>query len=129
MLLSSVLVGGVLPDSFMHRLTARLLLILLLAGVFTPVALAVAAPMPHACCMRKPMQGSQQSEFQAPPGCCDHDCCRPLTVSQWADVGPGAATSGSLPANRLQSDILPAEPLTFTQHAPSVRGPPPVSIA
>ena len=39
----------------MYRLTARLLLVLLLAGTFVPVAMAVSAPVPHACCMRKPM--------------------------------------------------------------------------
>ena len=41
----------------MHRLTARLLLVLLLVGVFVPVALAISATSAHACCMRKPMHG------------------------------------------------------------------------
>jgi len=115
----------------MHRLTARLLLILLLAGVFTPLALAITAPMPHACCMRKPMHdaGSHDSQFQAPPSCCDHDCCRPLTVSQWADVQPGDATCRSLPTTRLQCDAPRADVLSFIYQAPSVRGPPQFSIA
>jgi hypothetical protein len=115
----------------MHRLTARLLLILLLAGIFTPVALALTAPMPHACCMRKPMHepGSQDSEFHAPPGCCNHDCCRPLTVSQWADLGTGVTTCSSLPAARLQSRTLPANVLSLMHHVLSVRGPPQFSIA
>jgi len=113
----------------MHRLTARLLLVLLLAGVFVPVALAIATPAPHACCLRKPMQSSHDSEFQAPPGCCSHDCCRPLTVSQWADLGPGATTCGSLPATRLRSDTRHPDVLSTTHRAPSVRGPPQFSIA
>jgi hypothetical protein len=113
----------------MHRLTARVLMVLLLAGVLAPVAMAISAPTPHACCLRKPMHDSRDAEFQAPPGCCDHDCCRPLTVSQWADLGPGAATCNSLPAAHLQSDALHADALSLTYHALSVRGPPPSSIA
>src|SRR5882672_6743134 len=48
----------------MHRLTARLLLVLLLVGTFAPVALAISAPVLHACCMRKPLhdQGSRRVE-------------------------------------------------------------------
>jgi hypothetical protein len=72
----------------MHRLTARFVLILLLVGVFAPVALAISTPAPHACCLRKPMhsQTSHNSEFHAPPSCCQHDCCRALAVSQWAQL-------------------------------------------
>ena len=39
----------------MHRLTARLLLILMLSGTFAPAALAISAESPHACCKRKPL--------------------------------------------------------------------------
>src|SRR5277367_2338203 len=53
--------------AFMHRLTARVLMVLLLAGVLVPVAEAITAPTPHACCLRKPMHDSQDAEFQAPP--------------------------------------------------------------
>jgi hypothetical protein len=70
----------------MHRQTARLLLIFLLVGVFTPLALAISAPAPHACCMRKPMHdaGSHDLQFNAPPSCCQHDCCRVVVTSSWA---------------------------------------------
>lgn len=127
--LSSEWVWGILSDFSMHRLTARLLLVLLLTGVFTPVALAITAPAPHACCIRKPMLSSHDAEFQAPPDCCNHDCCRPLNVSQWADVQPGNAACSSLPTTRLQSHTPHAEVLSFIDHAPSVRGPPQFSIA
>ena len=55
----------------MHRVIARLLLVLLLTGIIAPVALAISAAPPHACCLRKPMQGrpSHDAQFQAPPGC------------------------------------------------------------
>jgi len=76
----------------MHRQTARILLVLLLVGLFAPVALAITADSPHACCLRKTMHdcGSHEAAFHAPPGCCQHDCCRPLTVSHWAQLRPPA---------------------------------------
>src|ERR1700733_11796507 len=76
----------------MHRATARLLLVLLLVGIFVPLALAISAAPQHACCLRKPMHGrpSHDSEFHAPPGGCQRDCCRILTVSQWASLSPTA---------------------------------------
>jgi hypothetical protein len=66
----------------MHRLTARLVLLCLLASIFAPAALAVAAPAPHACCMRK-MHGrtSHEAVFDA-VSCCQQDCCKSLTISQ-----------------------------------------------
>jgi len=72
----------------MHRATARFLLVLLLVGIFVPVALAISAAPAHACCLRKPMHGrpSHDAQFQAPPACCQHDCCRPLTASRGAHL-------------------------------------------
>lgn len=69
----------------MQRQTARLLLVLLLVGIFAPVALAISAPATHACCLRKPLHddGYHGARIQA-PNCCDHNCCRPLIVTQWA---------------------------------------------
>ncbi len=70
----------------MHRLTARLFLVLLLVSVFAPSALAVAAPAPHACCLRMKHDCTETShgpQFQALPTCCNRDCCRPLLSSQW----------------------------------------------
>lgn len=74
----------------MHRLTARLLLVLLLVGTIAPVALALSTPLPHACCMRKPMHdpGSSSFEFQA-AGSERHNCCPPVTTGHWAEVDSG----------------------------------------
>jgi hypothetical protein len=74
----------------MHRLTARLLLVLLLAGIFVPVAMAVTAPLPHACCMRKPMQnhGSSSRALQA-VGSEHRSCCPPVTTAHWAELESG----------------------------------------
>jgi hypothetical protein len=115
----------------MHRLTARLLLVLLLVGVFVPVALAISATPPHACCTRKPMHGraSHDAEFQAPPGCCQHDCCRPLTVSQWAHVTPAASVAWMSASRSLR---LEQRPIRFASKINSVhcgRAPPQFPIA
>ena len=74
----------------MRRLTARLLLVLLLVGTFAPIALAISAPPPHACCLRKPLHdhGSRALELQAVGG--QHrNCCPPVTTAHWAEPGSG----------------------------------------
>jgi hypothetical protein len=74
----------------MHRLTARLLLVLTLVGTLAPMALAISAPVPHACCIRKPMhdRGSRSIEVQAVDG--EHrNCCPPVTTAHWAQPGSG----------------------------------------
>jgi hypothetical protein len=70
----------------MQRLIARLLLVLLLAGTFTPVALAASMPTPHACCVRKTAHhhSSQGLVFQS-VSCEDHRCCAPVTKVEWAE--------------------------------------------
>ena len=72
----------------MHRLTARLLLVLMLVGTLAPVALAISATPPHACCMRKPMHehGSRRFEIQNVGGE-RHNCCPPVTTAHWAELG------------------------------------------
>jgi hypothetical protein len=79
-----------LEEPAMHRLTARLLLVLTLVGTLAPVALAVSAPPPHACCMRKPLhdQGSRSLQTQTVDAG-HHNCCPPVTTAQWAEAGSG----------------------------------------
>jgi hypothetical protein len=48
----------------MHRFIARLTLVWMLVAVLAPAALAVAAPSPHACCKRKPMQQAAPNRAQ-----------------------------------------------------------------
>ena len=74
----------------MHRLTARLLLVLTLVGTLAPVALAFSATPPHACCMRKPMHDHGSSGVQTQPVDTGHrNCCPPVTTAQWAEPGSG----------------------------------------
>ena len=109
----------------MYRLTARLLLVLLLAGTFVPVAMAISAPVPHACCMRKPMHdhGSGSPELR-PVGHQNHNCCPPVTTAHWAELGSGA-DSGTHP---LLAYLPPgSHPVLYSNHANAlqpVRGPP-----
>jgi hypothetical protein len=83
-----IFIWGISSKKTMQRWTARLLLILSLVGVLAPVGLAATAPEPHACCKRHPMHDAapRGMEFNPPPSCCNHDCCRSLTVSQWAQA-------------------------------------------
>jgi hypothetical protein len=115
----------------MHRLTARLLLVLLLAGVFVPVALAISATPAHACCMRKPMHGrpSHDAEFQGPPGCCQHDCCRPLTVSRAAHLTSTTCAQAPPALTILEHERQPIHFTSSVDHAYSGRAPPQFSIA
>jgi hypothetical protein len=115
----------------MHRLTARLLLTLMLVGTLAPVALAISTPAPHACCMRKPMHehGSTGAELRTIADSCNHDCCHALTVSRSPHL---ASSAGSQIATF--SAPLPVERNTtnhgrIIQSSHSGRAPPRFSIA
>jgi hypothetical protein len=115
----------------MHRLIARLLLVLLLVGVFVPVALAITAVPSHACCLRKPMHGrpSHDAQFQAPPGCCQHDCCRPLTVSRGVRCTSKTCAHATPASTLLQPELQPIHFPSSVNYAHSGRAPPQFSIA
>lgn len=109
----------------MYRLTARLLLALLLASTLVPVALAISAPAPHACCMRKPMNhhGSDTSNIQAVDGQ-RHNCCPPVITAHWAELRSGIDASVHPLVAGLSPDL---QPLRLTNQANAlkpVRGPP-----
>ncbi len=114
----------------MHRLTARLLLILMLSGTFAPAALAISAESPHACCKRKPLHdhGSDSSEVRAPDSA-NHDCCRPLTISQRAQPRPPISGSVSQPSGTLLQEAGPSYCIIDFSDSRSARAPPILSIA
>jgi len=122
--------SGASKNPSMHRQTARLLLIWLLVSVLTPLALAISAPAPHACCVRKPLDdsGPHGAAFHAPPGCCNHDCCRPLTVRQWAHFGSSCRTH-ELSSAPMETEIRIAPTSNLTVGFQSSRAPPRFSIA
>jgi len=117
------------PKALMRRLTARLLLILLLVGIFVPVALAISAPPPHGCCVRKPLRnhGSQDPEFQATDSSA-HDCCRPLAVSHWAQPRSRISACFAHPSATSLSEPRPVHRTANLAASHSVRAPPQSSI-
>jgi len=115
----------------MHRLTARLLLLFALLGSLAPIALAVTAPPPHACCLRKGVHhchDSLASESGQPvvqdSSCCHGDCARAVTTAQWAHPQPKPA-SFFLPANNVRlAASRPHSPATVSVEFQSTRAPP-----
>jgi hypothetical protein len=114
----------------MHRLTARLLLILMLSGTLAPAVLALAAESPHACCKRNPFHnhGGRSSEFKA-SDCGNHDCCRPLTVSQRAQPRPFISGCVSQPSAILLQQLNPSYRVIDLNDFRSARAPPTLPIA
>src|SRR5438552_18793523 len=77
----------------MQTFTARVLLLLTLAGGFTPILEPLSGVQPHACCLRRlhamGNHGSQVSVSVSPNG----NCCPPLTTPQSPlTVPPESAT-------------------------------------
>ena len=109
----------------MHRLTARLLLVLLLVGSIAPVALAISAPLPHACCLRKPLHdhGSRSLEIQAVSGE-NHNCCPPITTAHWAELGSCISSDLQPPLAYLPPDSRPIMRGSYQNALRPVRGPP-----
>src|ERR1700737_852614 len=113
------MIAQVLIQETMHRLPAKLLLLLALAPNFIPPALAGTAPPPHACCTRKAANHcheSAASELNQPSvrsrGCCNHDCCRAAITAQWAYAPPRAEdpfvkkVENHVPSSRLDSPTI-----------------------
>jgi hypothetical protein len=119
----------------MHRLTARFLLLFALAGTFAPLALAVTAATPHACCLRMAAHqchGSRPESDQRTirdASCCNHDWRRAVTTSQWANPQPRTA---SIIAQNIEARIAESRtgtPPSELLASQSTRAPPPVSFA
>ncbi len=109
----------------MHRLTARCLLVFLLAGVFVPVGMAISAPLPHACCMRKAMHdhGSGTREIEAVGGR-NGNCCPPATTAHWAELGSGIDSTVRPLVSFLTPDSRPVLHSDYSNSLQPVRGPP-----
>ncbi|MFY9561549.1 MAG: hypothetical protein WAQ52_15050 [Terriglobales bacterium] len=126
----------------MHRWIARLLVLLMLAPAFGPLALARAAHPEAPHCLRQPAQPvmqchhgmamasepqSSEASFRAVGSCCqNHDCCRGLAAPQWAqpqtrlflrhgvltDKAPSAPRALLTPVAPLDRDSARAPPRT-----------------
>jgi hypothetical protein len=125
----------------MHRLIAKLLLMLALLGNIVPVAQAVAAPSVPECCRRAGMHhcngdsvansnapGPGQASFSA-SGCCSGDCGRAVTTPQWAHLQSVASDIVARIVEISPAPSSPRAPDTERNESPSTRAPPLLSIA
>jgi len=119
----------------MHRLTARLLLVLALVGNLAPLVLAATAP-PRACCVRKAAHHCHDSS--APESaqlvvrdasCCNHDCCRAVTTARWAQAQNTPAASFTQNVEAYLGQLNPVSPNAQVSRFKSARAPPHLSIA
>jgi hypothetical protein len=120
-----------LHEKTMQRWTARFLLLFTLVGTLVPLGLAASTAPPHACCIRlkthhchgSSVADSDQLTFHS-TGCCNHDCCRAVTTSQWANPQPGI--TGAI-AQRADARVAESYPRTATSQlseSQSTRAPP-----
>src|SRR5690349_2983576 len=111
----------------MQRLIARILFLTALLGTFVPVALAIGAPAPHQCCIRKSRAGSTKTQIGAVHT--NENCCPPRTPSVWAaPVAPASLQCGIfVVADR--TCVQSQSPFVVYVAYKSVRAPPAPSIA
>ena len=115
----------------MHRLTARLLLLLALVGNLAPIALAATAAPPHACCLRKGFHHCHDSLASEngqllirDASCCQSDCCRAVTTSRWAHPQPKLAALFLRTNNVRLAGARPVFPAAVCAELQSTRAPP-----
>jgi len=120
---------GVLSKT-MHRLTARVLLFLALAGTFVPLALAATAAPPHACCLRKAHRCHDSAASESDQlvvrsaSCCNHDCCRAVTTQQWASPQPWIASTFAHNVDAPVAELQARAPAKIGSASQSTRAPP-----
>ena len=85
----------------MHRLTARILLVLVLVGTFAPLALATSGPPQHACCMRKGPAQRSFSQVHLDRG----NCCPPMATAQHARPGQTTLRETAAAASAFRVEI------------------------
>jgi len=71
----------------MQRLTARLVLVLVMVSVnFAPLVGAISVPNAHACCLRR-LHAAKDSPLQISDATAPHgNCCPPMTTRQSAQA-------------------------------------------
>src|SRR6266496_1719615 len=119
----------------MQRLTARFLLLFALAGTLAPMAMAITAAPPHACCLRKSAHQCHGLDSVADErsvrrnGCCNQQGCRAVITSRSAyPQGYSSATFAAVVSAGIV-ELRPATPATERLGNQSTRAPPQVSIS
>ena len=119
----------------MQRLIARFLLLVALVGNLAPLALAAAAPPPHACCLRKGVHrchdslvsdsvASESELVIRDSGCCSQDCCHAVKTAQWAHAQPKLAAFFLQPVRVLRAASQSDAPASASAEFQSTRAPP-----
>jgi hypothetical protein len=121
----------------MQRVIARFLLLFALVGTFVPLALAITAAPPHACCLRKAVHQCHGSDADAnidqrvvrSSACCNQQSCRAVTTprSAYPQATLSAAFAQTVKAVVIWSCAETAATKFFATQ--STRAPPQVSIA
>lgn len=117
----------------MQRVTAKFLLLFALIGTIVPIATAVTAPQ-HACCSRKTHHCHESASLDSTQlaitsQTCDHDCCRAVRTSQWADPQLGITSAVVQDIELHAANLQPRTPAAQHSVSRSTRAPPQVSIA
>jgi hypothetical protein len=117
----------------MQRLTARLLLLLALAGTFVPAVMQGLAPSVHACCLRKSAHRCHTTGANDPivrsTDCCPHQNTRAVTTSQWAHAQDSATSTASFDVATLERVPRALAPKKALPAFDSTRAPPHASVA
>jgi hypothetical protein len=118
----------------MHRLTAKLLLLFALVGNLIPLAMAITAAPPRACCRRMAHRchvsaASEAEPVLRDPCCCNNHSRHPATTDQWAHPNTPGVQAGVPVLERLvgNSEFAFAGAQTASLH--SSRAPPSFSIS
>ncbi len=124
---------GVLDHKHMQRLTARLLLLLALAGTFVPAVMQALAPPQHACCLRKSAHRCHTAGANDPvvgsSDCCPQQSRRAVTTSQWAHAQAASISTGSASITRLERVRGTLAPTKALPTSDTTRAPPDTQIA
>jgi hypothetical protein len=120
---------------WVHRLTAKLLLLFGVLGNIVPLVQAAIPAPPHACCLRKATHHCHESSDPDSSrlvirgtSCCGHECCRAVTTAHWAYPQPrGAGFSKQAPCAWVAQQILDS-PATKLSSFQSSRAPPRFTI-
>ncbi len=113
----------------MHRLTARLLLLFLLASAFAPVLQGLSAEPPHACCLRKLHGTGERGAGVHDSANRDGNCCPPMTTSQSAQVVAGGTATSLSGSSELEFEPSGSWHGAGVASSHSSRAPPVLSLS
>jgi hypothetical protein len=120
-----------IPALKLRASIATFLLLLAVIGNLAPVALAISAPPPHACCLRKNVHHCRDSAISDPgqasiydTGCCNRNFGRATVAPHWAHSRAHCASFSLQAINARVLSSHSDSPSTTANNFPSTRAPP-----